>query len=265
MVGFGPDFKAQELTNLWWAWAKLEHDPGRELSERATVTAARLAPSMEPQNLANMLWAWAKLEYTPHPDALWSFLAVRARARRAQGRGGLGRHEWGEAVAWRIQHFATRPVSSECVCFQFPARSCASRATRRVYHAKEACGRGVTSAGGAEAVVHPDVQLTERGELPVRRGAHRDQPQRRRPPPPPTSPPGAGGGESPARFPQCRSGVVCMLLRALWWGDECGPELRPRRGSHSYASLTLIRVTRSVKQVGGVSFIHHSRRADLPF
>jgi len=75
VVGFGPDFKAQELTNLWWAWAKLEHDPGRELSERATVTAARLAPSMEPQNLANMLWAWAKLEYTPHPDALWSFLA----------------------------------------------------------------------------------------------------------------------------------------------------------------------------------------------
>jgi hypothetical protein len=86
----GEDFKGQELSNLLWALATLQHPLPRELLREFSEEWCRLmiAPSRsgDPQrfqNLTNTLWAFAKLRVNPGDGALFavtSELFVRERA-----------------------------------------------------------------------------------------------------------------------------------------------------------------------------------------
>ncbi len=51
--------------NIAWAFATLNHNPGSELLEGIAVEAVKKLPEFTAQNISNLLYAFGKLEYMP--------------------------------------------------------------------------------------------------------------------------------------------------------------------------------------------------------
>lgn len=51
--------------NIAWSYATLSHNPGEELLEAIAVEAEKKLAEFSPQNISNLLYAFAKLDYKP--------------------------------------------------------------------------------------------------------------------------------------------------------------------------------------------------------
>ena len=65
-------FKARELANTVWAWAKLGAHPGEELLRSVGRAVERKLGDFNPQAIANTVWAWATLGAHPGEELMRS-------------------------------------------------------------------------------------------------------------------------------------------------------------------------------------------------
>ena len=60
-----PEASAQALSNMLWADAKLEYNPGAALLEQFGGCILATQQQRTPQSVSNMLWAYATLSHLP--------------------------------------------------------------------------------------------------------------------------------------------------------------------------------------------------------
>ena len=70
--------------NFVWAYAMLDERMGAACLKALAAQAQKQLPQFEAQNLANMMWAFAKLAYTPDTTLLQSCEAHAIRTARVQ-------------------------------------------------------------------------------------------------------------------------------------------------------------------------------------
>ena len=64
--------------NIAWAFSVLGHSPGPELLEAIAQEAEKKIAEFTAQNISNLLWAFAKLEHMPATFLACASLAARA-------------------------------------------------------------------------------------------------------------------------------------------------------------------------------------------
>eukprot|EP01025_Chloroclados_australasicus_P007273 TRINITY_DN12326_c0_g1_i4.p1 TRINITY_DN12326_c0_g1~~TRINITY_DN12326_c0_g1_i4.p1 ORF type:complete len:896 (-),score=101.71 TRINITY_DN12326_c0_g1_i4:389-3076(-) len=111
-----PQFVAQNISNIMWAWANMGKNPGNEFLEAVAGELPRVAKDMTGQNLCNVIWGCAKLGYRNQViESLVQLYALKivkqsdcppqTVANLIWGFATLGRHPGTELVTAVQEHF----------------------------------------------------------------------------------------------------------------------------------------------------------------